>query len=314
MQVLTLIIESAPSSQGGAQQAYQSEYHIERIGVHRIGRALQMDWILPDEARHISNHHCEIIYDGSTYMLHDVSTNGVYLNGSPSRLIRPHQITHADQIQLGAYHIRARISSAHYKEKHEDVSITLDKFLKIFAQTANIPMHIVLEQPHAHLAEKLGTVLLNTVLHMKQLMTAQSKTMEMFPHAAPEFYALENNALYSAPTLQQAIVGLIDNNKLEHKDLTKTLDEGFELVKRHQINTLSAMQKAIQKLITELDPATLDKNQEKESTIAALITSRKAKLWEQYTAQWLAQASQHDEGMSGVFMKYFTENYGKHTS
>ena len=309
MPVLTLIVENASP----LSESFQREYICERLGTHRIGRASQMDWLLPDQERYVSNHHCEIIYNGSTYILHDVSTNGVFLNGSSSRLVKPHQIAHADHIQLGSYQIQAQIRTDQ-KEKHEDLSITLDEFLKIFALAADIPVHIMLEQPHAHLAQKLGAIMQGATMHLKQLMTAQSKTMEMFPDAAPEFYALENNSLYCASTLQEAVVKLIENHQEQNRDLTQILDEGFELVKRHQINTLSAIQKATQKLMSELDPTTFDKNYEKESTISALITSRKAKLWEQYTSEWLTKASQHDEGMSGVLMKYFTQSYGKQTS
>ena len=47
-----------------------------------IGRDQHLDWTLPDPTRFISGKHCEIRFSDGAYWLHDVSTNGTFLNGA----------------------------------------------------------------------------------------------------------------------------------------------------------------------------------------------------------------------------------------
>lgn len=51
-----------------------------------IGRDRHLDWTLPDPARMISGKHCEVHFRDGGYWLHDVSTNGTFLNGADQRL------------------------------------------------------------------------------------------------------------------------------------------------------------------------------------------------------------------------------------
>jgi len=56
-----------------------------------IGRDRHLDWTLPDPARLISGKHCEVHYRDGGYWLHDVSTNGTFLNGADQRMRGPHR-------------------------------------------------------------------------------------------------------------------------------------------------------------------------------------------------------------------------------
>lgn len=51
-----------------------------------IGRDRHLDWTLPDPARTISGKHCEVHFRDGGYWLHDVSTNGTFLNGADQRM------------------------------------------------------------------------------------------------------------------------------------------------------------------------------------------------------------------------------------
>lgn len=86
-----------------------TEFVLSRRGAV-VGRAASCDWSLPDPRNHISSRHFEIVFDGSGYILTDVSTNGTYLNGASVRLPAPHRIAHGDIVQIGHYEIAARLS------------------------------------------------------------------------------------------------------------------------------------------------------------------------------------------------------------
>ncbi len=68
-----------------------------------IGRDSYLDWTLPDPSRRISSKHCEIRYRDNAYWLHDVSTNGTYLNGNDRRMSEPHRLRNGDRLVIGHY-------------------------------------------------------------------------------------------------------------------------------------------------------------------------------------------------------------------
>ncbi|QGM47265.1 type VI secretion system-associated FHA domain protein TagH [Methylocystis heyeri] len=74
-----------------------------------IGRAQYLDWTLPDPERHISSKHCEIRHEYGDYLLYDVSTNGVFVNGSENRTQSPYRLSDGDRLVIGQYIIAVRV-------------------------------------------------------------------------------------------------------------------------------------------------------------------------------------------------------------
>ena len=69
----------------------------------QAGRAPSMDWVLPDPQRHVSCHHFEVSFDGSTYWLRDLSTNGTFLDGERHRLQAPVRLRAGLRFTVGTY-------------------------------------------------------------------------------------------------------------------------------------------------------------------------------------------------------------------
>jgi type VI secretion system protein ImpI len=74
-----------------------------------IGRDSHLDWTLPDPTRHISSKHCEIRFRDSGYWLHDVSTNGTFVNGATFRLEAPYLLRSGDRLTIGQYIIAVEV-------------------------------------------------------------------------------------------------------------------------------------------------------------------------------------------------------------
>ncbi|WP_170181815.1 type VI secretion system-associated FHA domain protein TagH [Phreatobacter stygius] len=75
-----------------------------------IGRDKHLDWVLPDPSRYISSKHCEIRFRDGGYWLHDVSSNGTFINGSASRPVEPRRLRTGDRLEIGRYIIRVEVS------------------------------------------------------------------------------------------------------------------------------------------------------------------------------------------------------------
>ncbi len=76
-----------------------------------IGRHEHLDWSLPDPERVVSGKHCEVRFENGAFVLYDVSTNGTYLNGSQTRLDRPHVLRSGDRLLIGDYIIGVTVSA-----------------------------------------------------------------------------------------------------------------------------------------------------------------------------------------------------------
>jgi len=76
-----------------------------------IGRDNHLDWTLPDPSRSISSKHCEIRYHDGGYWLHDVSTNGTYINRNDRRVQGPHRLRNGDRVEIGHYIIAVKLDA-----------------------------------------------------------------------------------------------------------------------------------------------------------------------------------------------------------
>jgi type VI secretion system protein ImpI len=102
---LVLTIENVPNLPDGGPVSVtvRGERGID------IGRHTHLDWTLPDETRTISGKHCEVRWREGGYWLHDVSTNGTYLNGADKRMSAPHRLRDGDKLNIGCYIVAVAI-------------------------------------------------------------------------------------------------------------------------------------------------------------------------------------------------------------
>ena len=76
-----------------------------------IGRSLENDWILPDPDRFLSGRHATIDCRAGVYFLADVSTNGVYVNGSEKPLGKgnPRRLFDGDRLRMGDFEFQVSL-------------------------------------------------------------------------------------------------------------------------------------------------------------------------------------------------------------
>lgn len=76
-----------------------------------IGRANSNDWVIPDPQRFLSGTHCRLEDRDGAYFLTDLSTNGVFVNGSEARVPRNESVElHPnDRFRIGDYEFQVDI-------------------------------------------------------------------------------------------------------------------------------------------------------------------------------------------------------------
>jgi type VI secretion system protein ImpI len=121
--------------------------------------------------------------------------------------------------------------------------------------------------------------------------------------------AIDNNPLKFSPSADDALRIMFGPPTKSYLDARRAFEQSFDDLKTHQIKTYAAMQHALRRLVADLDPQAIDRDTEADRGIAAMVGSRKAKLWDAYLTRWQAKARRHEGGLVDVFMDYFAEAY-----
>lgn len=405
-----------------------------------IGRDPYLDWTLPDPSRFISGRHCEVRWRDGAYWLHDISTNGTFMNGSDGRLKAPHRLRNGDRFIIGQYIIAATLEEEiaepseavapsyaapadenlwdaapaaapidprqlkgprdlapvrpDFLDWAADVPVpiakpaapptaprrsargepaalnvqqdswadgpspppapqpeiipmpmprrpdagearrprvvaeidppasspvsaklvadgdTTAKFAQLVARGAGLPQDAFSGRDPSELAEQLGRLLKLATDNVRQLLEArqQAKRLARSPNQTT-VQAVDNNPLKLTPTAEDALRIMFGAQGRSYLDVEAAFAQAFNDLKRHQVKTYTAMQRAVALLMKEVDPAAIEAASPSDRGLASMIGSRKAQLWDVYAARWQALAQRHDNGMLDTFMDYFARCY-----
>jgi type VI secretion system protein ImpI len=425
-----------------------------------IGRDAHLDWTLPDPTRHISSKHCEIRYKDGGFWLHDVSTNGTFLNGADHRMHAPHRLRSGDRFTVGHYIVAVTVEgeegpaqadpqgaapasapSASYEEiwasqgdvpppidpkqlkparlnapVHSDfldwaadvptpfrapapasypvppsvgptrappptspVSSDMDwaqgppsyvpaaplppppapaprrpgwdtqggvpwedaqpvlpgaaslgdraaagpaftppaaaapeAFIRHLAKAAGLPEDVLAQKDPGELAEQIGAVLRLVAENLFQLLNARRQAKRLARSSShTTVQAVDNNPLKFCPSAPDALRTMFGPANPGYLAAHRAIGQGFEDLKSHQIKTYGAMQQAITMLMADLDPRAIEKANDGGRSMARLLVSRKAKLWDGYEARWEAKVGRKGGGPIEAFMSYFAEAYDR---
>jgi len=123
---LVLEIISTPN-----HSIFEQAKHFNQMG-GKIGRNKQMDWVLHDPTKRISNFHAEIVYENNQYLIIDKSSNGTYFKTPHKRLTKdiPTPITQTTVIVIGDYEISVKLVNNTFinKETHTSMPSNSDDF------------------------------------------------------------------------------------------------------------------------------------------------------------------------------------------
>lgn len=160
------------------------------------------------------------------------------------------------------------------------------------------------------LAEEVGALLRLNAENVKQLLAARTESKRAVKAAnQTTVQALDNNPLKFSPTVDDALRIMFGPPSRGYLGAHRAMDASFKDLKTHQVKTYAAMQNALRLLTDGLSPEGIEALDEKDHGLGALLSSRKARLWDIYTTRWNAIASMHEEGMLDAFMIYFSDCY-----
>lgn len=76
-------------------------------GEFSVGRGPDNQWVVADPDRHLSKRHCRFVYSIGEWELHDLSTNGTFVNeaNDPVGKGATQKLRHGDRVKFGAYEL-----------------------------------------------------------------------------------------------------------------------------------------------------------------------------------------------------------------
>ena len=76
-----------------------------------IGRGSECDWALPDPMRSLSRQHCRLVRLADAWQVHDLSTNGTFVNAAIDPIGRDlwQRLQDGDRLRLGDYEVEVRV-------------------------------------------------------------------------------------------------------------------------------------------------------------------------------------------------------------
>jgi type VI secretion system protein len=106
---ITVSVVNAPL---GARYGESSRVFNDQGGT--IGRGERNSWVLDDPEKYLSSCHCSITFEGGSYYITDLSTNGTYLNHSPAPLGKGSKsvLKDGDSFEMGSYSMQVKIQTS----------------------------------------------------------------------------------------------------------------------------------------------------------------------------------------------------------
>jgi type VI secretion system protein ImpI len=187
-----------------------------------------------------------------------------------------------------------------------------EEFLRRLAAAAGVSEEVFAKKDAGELADQLGAVTRLVVDNVMQLLNARVQAKRLARSSQHTMIqAFDNNPLKFSPTAEEALRIMFGPPTRSYLDASHAIEQGFEDLKTHQIKTYSAMQHALTTLMAGLEPDTIARDTDADRGVAALLVSRKAKLWDAYVARWQAQVRREGTGLVDTFMLLFADYYDR---
>ena len=180
-----------------------------------------------------------------------------------------------------------------------------ERLLAAFCEGAQLSPHVLANRDAAELFREIGAMMLTVSDEVAQLLKARASARAMVKTADRTMIgAQDNNPLKFLPGASEALEAMLSRDRPGYLDGQRAFTQAFADLKRHEMATYAAMQRALARLLDDLSPEAVD-----AKVAQSPFSNRKAKAWETFVARWEAKTEANANGMLDVFLAYFSEAY-----
>jgi type VI secretion system protein ImpI len=181
----------------------------------------------------------------------------------------------------------------------------LMRFIQGLAAGAGVPPEAFSGRDPGEVGFEVGEYMRVAAEQLAQLLRARAAAKAMTKSASRTMVgATDNNPLKFIPTASEALDVMFSRRRPGFLGAKASLEAGFADLKRHELATYSAMQKALARLLDDISPETIT-----AKVGSSAFSSKKSRSWELFVERWETKSGPHDNGMLDVFFAYFAEAY-----
>ena len=180
------------------------------------------------------------------------------------------------------------------------------------AAAAGIPASAYAHRDAGEVADEIGAVLRLSVENLIQMAASRRQTKSAIRSAHHTVYRpTENNPIKFAADAAHAMEMMFGPPSRVHLKASAAVSQAFDDFKTHNMLTFGAMQGALEALFEDLAPDRIEASIGPERGLGAVMSSRKARLWDAYAERWRALTKRADGRLNDAFMSLFAESYDK---
>ncbi|MFI0844714.1 type VI secretion system-associated FHA domain protein TagH [Mesorhizobium sp. IMUNJ 23232] len=181
----------------------------------------------------------------------------------------------------------------------------LARFLQGLAAGAGVAPETFATRDPGEVGYEVGEFLRVAVEHLAQLLRARAAAKAMTKSASRTMIgATDNNPLKFIPSAPEIIDVMFTRRRPGFLGAKASLDAGFADLKKHELATYSAMQKALSRLLDDISPEAIS-----AKVGSSAFSSKKSRSWDLFEERWEQKTGPHENGMLDVFLAYFAEAY-----
>jgi type VI secretion system protein ImpI len=184
-------------------------------------------------------------------------------------------------------------------------SQALSRFIEGLAAGAGVAPETFSNRDPGELGHEIGEFIKVSVEQLGHLLRARAAAKAITKSSSRTMIsAMDNNPLKFIPVPAEIIDVMFTRKRPGFLGSKASLEAGFGDLKRHELATFAAMQKALARLLDDLSPETISAKVENSA-----FASKKSRSWDLFVTRWESKAEPYENGMLDVFFSYFAEAY-----
>ena len=181
----------------------------------------------------------------------------------------------------------------------------LSRFLEGLAAGAGVAPDTFAGRDPGELGFEIGEYIKVSVEQLAHLLRARAAAKAITKSSSRTMIsAMDNNPLKFIPVPAEIIEIMFTRRRPGFLGSKASLEAGFGDLKRHELATFAAMQKALGRLLDDISPEAIE-----AKAGGSAFSSKKSRAWDTFVARWESKTEAHENGMLDVFFAYFAEAY-----
>lgn len=180
---------------------------------------------------------------------------------------------------------------------------------KILLESMGLDPAELSPQQQQAITRQVGELLPVIIQGMMNVLRSRASIKNEFRMSVTTIQPVENNPLKFSADTQEAVENMFVRESKAYKGPVEAFTEGFDAIAEHQIAIIAGIRAAFSSMFDQFDPATLEKQFDKQSKGVVLPGMQKAKYWTSYTEFYVSAMDNIEQSFQNLFGDEFVRAY-----